>query len=228
MNLLVLDTSTHRATVALLAGASRHDAPPDPSAGARHGRELLPMIATLCRRAGLRPADLDAIGVGLGPGSYTGLRIGVTAAKTLAYTRQAPLVGIDTFAAIARNAPAEALVVHVVADAQRGGVYVARFERPGSAAVPACVVPLRVEPMAEWATNLRPGEWVLGPALDRLRIDWPVGVHRGTSEQGHPSGASLVDLARAALDSGERADPATLEPVYLRRSAAEEQWDRRT
>ncbi len=67
--------------------------------------------------AGLALRDIELIGVGLGPGSYTGLRVGVTAAKTLAYVTGALLVGFDSLEAVARNAPDQASRVSVVADA---------------------------------------------------------------------------------------------------------------
>lgn len=83
MNLLSLDTSTkHAIALATEAGLFCMTTP---ESVRRHGRDLIPQIGSLLEAAGIRAKDLDAIAVGLGPGSYTGLRVGVTAAKTLAY-----------------------------------------------------------------------------------------------------------------------------------------------
>lgn len=228
MNLLALDTSTTRATLALSRGEEVHERlGPSAATGGRHGRNLLPEVADLLGAAGLKPRDLDALAVGLGPGSYTGLRVGVTAAKTLAFALGVPLVALDSFAAVARNAPIDARSVHVVADAQRGDLYLTRFARDEDAAPLASLEPIRVVAMAAWAAGLPPGTWVLGAALDRLRLVWPEGVLRGDDAAGQPSGAALIELGRAAVQARRWADPASVEPTYVRRSAAEDQWDRR-
>jgi len=224
--LLAVDTSTNRAAVALARdGSPPRVAPPEPDR--RHGRGLIPAIAALLGAEGLTVRDLDAIAVGLGPGSYTGLRIGLTAAKCLAYAAARPLVGLDTLDAIARNAPAEASRVAVVVDAQRGDGYVADYARAGPGEPTRRVGPTRIEPLAAWALALPEGTLVLGPALDRLRVDWSGGARLGTPEQGHPDPAVLLDLAREALTAGRSDDPFFLEPTYLRRSAAEDLWDAR-
>ncbi|WP_435017188.1 tRNA (adenosine(37)-N6)-threonylcarbamoyltransferase complex dimerization subunit type 1 TsaB [Tundrisphaera sp. TA3] len=227
MRILAIDTSTLRAAIALSGADDRspitHGATePD----RRHGRNLVPAIKALLDGQGLRPGQLDLIAVGVGPGSYTGLRIGLTAAKTLAFAGGCKLIGLDSLEVIAAGAPAGAARVAVVADAQRGDVYAAEFARgPGGM---VRLAPTRIERGDAWAAGLDPGTLVLGPGLDRLSLPWPEGVQTGTSEEGHPSPASLIALARDATRSDRRDDPWTLEPAYFRRSAAEDQWDRRT
>lgn len=224
--ILAIDTSTARAAVALgWPGGPILSAPPDP--GRRHGRGLIPAVAALLAAAGRTTADLRAIAVGIGPGSYTGLRIGLTAAKTLAYASGKVLVGLDSLEAIARNAPDDALRVAVAVDAQRGDAYVAEFARelPGGPLVRRG--PTRIEPVGAWADGLAGGTLVLGPAPDRLAVTWPGVIHLGTPDLGQPDGAVLIALAREALAAGRGDDPFFLEPVYLRRSAAEDQWDGR-
>ncbi len=71
----------------------------------RHNRDLAPAVAALLRGAGWRPRDLQGVIVSSGPGSYTGLRVGIMSAKTLAYVTGCVLIAVDTFACLARQAP---------------------------------------------------------------------------------------------------------------------------
>ena len=229
MIVLAIDTSTPRAALALgRAGLGPRVAPPeaDTSPARRHGRGLLPAIEALLLAEGLKVADLGAIAVGLGPGSYTGLRIGLTAAKTLAYAASRPLIALDSLEAIARNAPDDARSIVVAVDAQRGDAYVARFDRDAPGAPPIRRGPTAIEPVAAWAGALEAGTFVLGPALDRLLPAWPESLRLGTADQGHPDASALIPLAFEALGAGRLLDPFFVEPIYMRKSAAEDQWER--
>lgn len=227
MKFLAIDTATDRAAIALgLADGAVLDAPTTDDR--RHGRGLLPAIRDLLRDGGVAVADLDAIAVGLGPGSYTGLRVGLTAAKTLAFAIAKPLVGLDSLAIVAANAPDDALRVSVVADAQRGDLFVADFAREGIGGPLQALRPSHVEAANAWAARLEPGTAVLGPALLRPGFTPPPGAIV-PADPGHhrPDPRRLIPLARAALEAGQVVDPWFVEPVYLRRSAAEDQWDAR-
>lgn len=227
VNLLVLDTSTQRAALALVrSGGEVYAAAPDPAQ--RHGRNLIPAIQILLAEAGLAVAELDGFAVGLGPGSYTGLRIGLTAVKTLAYAAGKPLVGLDSLEAIARNAPAEALRVSVAADAQRGDLYVADFRRDAPAGPLLRDGPTHVEPRSAWLGRLVEPTCVLGPAVPRLGVAWPPAASPAPDDAHWPAGRQLAALACEAWAAGRRDDPWFLEPLYLRRSAAEEQWPPQT
>ena len=227
MILLAIDTSTATPALAL----ARDDGPATAAVGdpsQRHGRGLLAAIGELLRDAGIAVRDLDALAVGLGPGSYTGLRVGVTAAKVLAYAAGRPLVGLDSLEAIARNAPDDALRIAVVADAQRGDLYAADFARsvPGSPIVRRG--PTRIVSAPTWAAALDSGDFAIGPGLERLGVALPAGVRAAEPSAHHPRGETLAALAIEAFSGGRRDDPWFLEPFYLRRSAAEDQWDARS
>jgi tRNA threonylcarbamoyladenosine biosynthesis protein TsaB len=226
MNLLVFDTSTERAVIAL-STASGGPFVTTTDSGRRHGRDLIPQVSSLLSRAGLRVGNLDLVAVGLGPGSYTGLRVGVTAAKTLAYATGAALAGLDSLQAIGRNAPAEALRVSVIADAQRGDLYVADLARPAPGAPLLALGESRIEPLANWGARMEQGVLVLGPGLDspRIRGALPAGLNTMEGTANYPQGVCLIELAREAQASGRLEVPWLLEPRYLRRSAAEDQWD---
>ena len=153
MNFLVLDTSTERGVVGVVGrSGSRHVATIDRAR--RHGRDLIPRFADALRDAGVRANDIDVIAVGVGPGSYTGLRVGLTAAKVLAYTTGASLLGLDSLEAVALNAPAEPGRVSVIADAQRGHLYVADFVRGGADMPPVRCGATRIETLQAWLATL--------------------------------------------------------------------------
>jgi tRNA threonylcarbamoyladenosine biosynthesis protein TsaB len=225
--ILALDTSTERAAIGLesrsgaILSASTETA-------RRHGRDLLPRLADTLSAAGLKARDIEVIAVGVGPGSYTGLRVGLMAAKTLAYATGAGVVGFDSLGAIARNAPAHAERISVVADAQRGQLYVAEFARDASGPL-RCVRATQIEPLAVWLARLEPATLVLGPAVDspRIRASLPATLELSDPALNYPDGHRLIELARELWASGRRDDPWLLEPRYLRQSSAEEKWDSR-
>jgi tRNA threonylcarbamoyladenosine biosynthesis protein TsaB len=230
LNVLALDTATPRAAVAVAtSGGAIHVARPDPQV--RHGRNLVPTIRDLLRQVGLDVSAIDLFAAGLGPGSYTGLRVGLTAAKVLAYAAGRPLIGFDSLEAIAANAPADALRITVIADAQRGLLYTADFTRdaPGAALVRRSQT--GIETLAGWTERLEPGTFVLGPGLERADVAsaLPAAVQsRGARDDANwPDAHRLPRFAHDLWQAGRRDDLWFLEPLYLRRSAAEDQWDRK-
>jgi tRNA threonylcarbamoyladenosine biosynthesis protein TsaB len=219
--LLVLDTSTDRAAVALAVDDRRFSEAPA-GLSRQHGRGLIASIRDLLRGAGVRLEDLMAVGVGIGPGSFTGLRIGLTAAKTLAYAVGRPLVSFDSLEATARNAPASALRVVAVADAQRGDLFVADFAREMEGAPLVRTAPTRLERADSWPATLPNATFVIGPPLGRAEPSWPSKAVRSEGALGYPGGRPMVDLVRERMAGGIYEDPWFLEPAYARGSAAEE------
>jgi tRNA threonylcarbamoyladenosine biosynthesis protein TsaB len=135
VKVLGLDTATRATTVALLDTDSgdavqRRDDPP-PGARPRHTTRLMALVVEVLGAAGARWADVDRIAVGVGPGTFTGLRIGVATAQALARAREIELVGVSTLHALARGAsassgaPKAADAVMAVIDARRGEVFAA-------------------------------------------------------------------------------------------------------
>lgn len=93
-----------------------------------HSVGAMPAIEEVIRNAGIEPAQIDAIAVSEGPGSYTGVRIGVTLAKTLAWSLQKPLVGVSSLKALAANARISTGVICTLFDARRQNVYAGVYE----------------------------------------------------------------------------------------------------
>ena len=226
MNLLVLDTSTENATIALARDFALFLGTTEESRR-RHGRDLIPRIKSLLDASGLRSMDLDVVAVGIGPGSYTGLRVGITAAKTLCYASGAELISLDSLQAIGRNAPTDARRINVIADAQRGEIYLAELYRPYTASAMQPCGETEIKPLNQWLKSLEPGTFVLGPALSTPQIltRLPYGFAEPSAGRNYPIGERLIEMAREVWVNGRREDPWLLEPRYLRRSAAEVQWD---
>jgi tRNA threonylcarbamoyladenosine biosynthesis protein TsaB len=97
--------------------------------GLKHAADLLPMIDRLMRNYAWKPADLHRLYVSCGPGSFTGLRIGITLAKTLSMATGAQLIPVPTLEVLAYNAPVDARNLIVVLDAKRDQIFTARYEQ---------------------------------------------------------------------------------------------------
>jgi tRNA threonylcarbamoyladenosine biosynthesis protein TsaB len=219
--LLLLETSGRVGLVAVAEGAQlRAHRRLDETR--RHARDLAPAVADLLREQGWKACDLAAVIVGRGPGSYTGLRVGLMSAKTLAYATGCALIGIDTFAAIARQAPAECTRVDVIADAQKDLVYVQSFVRAGESWKPDSELAIRS--FTQWLAGRAPDAWVSGPGLVKWRAKVPPEVPCVAEEAWNPTVESLLVLGLALYLVGERDNVFALEPLYLRASSAEEQW----
>jgi tRNA threonylcarbamoyladenosine biosynthesis protein TsaB len=139
--MLALDTATRATTVALCRpGESPAELRDDPEVGERprHATHLLPLAAEALRRAGVDWEDLQRVAVGTGPGTFTGLRIGLATARSLAQARGIPLVGVSTAASLALGGWSEARAagcacVAAVIDARRGEVFAAVWPVDGEA-----------------------------------------------------------------------------------------------
>ncbi len=224
--LLILETSGRAGFVAVarrtaVVGCRRLDE------ARRHARDLTPAIGELLATQGWVPRELAAVLVSRGPGSYTGLRVGVMAAKTLAYATGCVVLGVDTFAAIARQAPAAALQIEVIADAQQRRVYVQRFVRVAPGEPPRADSELAVEEFTVRLGAPREGTWVTGPGLRAAAGELPPGWLVAPDSDWEPRPERLLELGLERFRAGERDDVWALEPLYLRRSSAEEQWERR-
>jgi tRNA threonylcarbamoyladenosine biosynthesis protein TsaB len=144
---LAFDTATPRTAVAL---QTRDDRPPreavhDPEPGERpgHTQQLLPLAAGLLREERLTFADVELIAVGLGPGTFTGLRIGVATARALAQATGARLAGVSSLQALA--AQVDAPDVLAVLDARRGEAFVAGYAEGDEVLAPAALAPEALE-----------------------------------------------------------------------------------
>jgi tRNA threonylcarbamoyladenosine biosynthesis protein TsaB len=218
--LLMLETSGRGGFAALAQGASLRGVRRLDDAR-RHARDLAPAVAALLTAQGWKARDLHGVIVGCGPGSYTGLRVGVMSAKTLAYAVGCTLIGVETFAVVAAQAPAVLQRLDVLADAQQEKVYVQSFERDGDGW--RALGALAVRPFADWLADRAADAWVSGAGLHRWATRLPSGVPVVDAALWDPQAESLLQSGLTRYMAGERDDPFALEPLYLRPSSAEEQ-----
>lgn len=217
MKLLVLDTSTEWCSAALwLDGSIRAERA---LAEQRHSSLLLPMVDELLRAAGLTLRELDGIGYGAGPGSFTGLRIACAVTQGLALGADLPVVGVSTLESIAEQTGADRVLT--LLDARMAEVYWGAYVRegPGWLAVtePQLALPESVAvPAGGGWVGAGNGFAVLGEVL-RPRLEAQLSRIDDTIM---PDAAAMAPLAARAFARGEGMDAALAAPVYLRDKVA--------
>jgi tRNA threonylcarbamoyladenosine biosynthesis protein TsaB len=233
VKVLAFDTATRATTVALLdSHGATTEARDDPEAGERprHTTRLMALIATVLDRAGCAWEEVERIGVGVGPGTFTGLRIGVATARALAQARQIPLVGVSTLESLALGAANEARaaeldVVLAVLDARRGEVFAAAWAADRLAACgartpllgPAAVTP---RSLADTAVALGRHRMVIGEGAVEFRA---VLERSGTVIPDHGSSLHRVNAIHHCR-LARHAHPSAISdvlPEYLRLPDAE-------
>lgn len=226
LRLLLIETSGQPGQVGLAVGEQLVRRA-SLSAARRHARDLAPTVQRLLEEVSWRPRNLHAVAVSCGPGSYTGLRVGIMSAKTLAYALNIPVLAPDTFSILALQAgPGPDL--DILEDAQQDKIYVQRFRFLPTASRPEPINSLCIRPFAQWLADLPDAPLrVTGPALETFHARMPSQVTILPSELWHPQLSALLTLALDLHTQGQFADIWRLEPLYLRPSEAEEAWERR-
>jgi tRNA threonylcarbamoyladenosine biosynthesis protein TsaB len=217
MLLLALDTATETGSLALVA-ADRVLMEYSLESHNAYLTCLMPGVAAILRNTGQDIADLTAVAVSTGPGNFTGLRIGLATAKTLAWSLGRPLVPVSTLEVLAAQCPFHPHPIGVVMDAKRGEVFWGLFRCPED--WPEVLEgPLRL-PVGELPARLPMPVLLTGPGLDAHRETLtsllPPEIAWAPAEQRLPRAATLARLARRRLELGLTANPAQLVPTYLR------------
>lgn len=222
IQILAIDTATEACSAALLMGQtslSRYEVAPQ-----GHTRLILPMVESLLAEAGVSLAQLDAIAFGRGPGSFTGVRIGVGIAQGLALGADKPLLGISNLAVLAQRCALDSQAEQVLCaiDARMGEVYFGAYRRQGAVMVlqgdeavlpPEAALEQGLAALAEY-----PGGWLgagtgwaaYAEALHPLRSQLSgLGVEL-------PDAEAMLPLAQLAWQQGLACEAALAQPVYLR------------
>ena len=217
MKLLVLDTSTEWCSAALwLDGTIRARRE---LAGQRHSSLILPMIDGLLAGNGLRLAELDGIGYGAGPGSFTGLRIACAVTQGLAFGAGLPVAGVSTLESLAAQAEGDRVLT--LLDARMAEVYWAAYERTDAAwrtvVEPRLALPESVYvPDGDGWVGAGNGFAVLDDALRAPIVARLVRI----DDASMPDAAAMAPLAAQAFARGEGRDAAEAAPIYLRDKVA--------
>jgi tRNA threonylcarbamoyladenosine biosynthesis protein TsaB len=221
--LLCLDCSTLTLSLALVARDGRVLEALQRGPPSRQSDVLPSLITELLARAGVELQSLDGFVTGLGPGSFTGLRIGLATLKGLAYALQKPLVGASSLAALALEGP-EQVELFATAVVKKGELYLGRYRRAGQGVtLLAPETSLTVAQLSE-LISATPGARVIGPALVSYREPLvALGVDPTVLLDGPlvPAAAKLSQLVTVPGTFSKQALFA-LEPHYLRGSGAEE------
>ncbi len=217
MKLLAFDTSSQALSVALteddtLLGKI------DLNIKKNHSITLMPAIDFLMTNAGLQPEDLDRIAVAQGPGSYTGLRIAVTTAKTLASTLNIDLVGVSSLAAIAANVDVAGKVVPLI-DARRQNVYAGIYENGLSVSQEQHIeLDKLMETLKTEETLIFTGE--LANFRELIAQTLPQAKFVENAERRLPNAYQIARLGAGY----EPVNVDTFVPEYLKKVEAEEKW----
>jgi tRNA threonylcarbamoyladenosine biosynthesis protein TsaB len=222
MKILALETSGLGGSVAIADGPQiLHET--SLSLGQRSARSLAPAIQDSLREVGWGPRDVEILAVTVGPGSFTGLRVGVVTAKALAYATGCRIVGVNTLQALAQPEVESGKNVLTILDAQRGEYFAASWTRNAAGEI-LPVQPTSLLSADELLRSLGADGVIMGPAVVKLAGSLPPGVRAKAT---HPQASAVAALALHLAHRGETTDPFALAPLYLRRTAAEEQWEKR-
>lgn len=233
MRVLGIESATFAQSVALIED-DRVVAEASYRAEGGHGGRLMPTLDEVLRRAGISSGDLDAVAVSVGPGSFTGLRVGLATAKGLALGAGVTLVGVSTLEVLAEGYGVQGGSICTLLDAYRGEVFTAMFRRSGGhlerLTADMVVAPEAVPVSGEGETHMIGS----GAACYRERLKAVFGERASFS----PEGLQAVPLAAVVARLGarrlagamgatpEQSESAEVVPVYLRRAEAEVNWEK--
>jgi tRNA threonylcarbamoyladenosine biosynthesis protein TsaB len=224
MLILGIETATQQVSVAL-GGHEGVIGLVELARGRRHAETLVPAIDFLCSQADIGLDEIGLVAVDIGPGLFTGMRVGLATAKALAQALRVPMIGISSLDLLAFPHRRSDRVVVPVVDARKGEVFYAMYRQvPGGLQQ---VAPPRAAPVDDLVADLlaRSQETLcVGDGALRYRNEIRDGYHCEFADEAHPSAAPLVQLAHARALREEWSNPSEIHPLYLRPPDAEINW----
>ncbi len=211
--ILCLETATTNCSVGLALDGKLIAVKEDNSKNYSHAEKLHVFIEDILKEAGYSTENLDAIAVSKGPGSYTGLRIGVSAAKGLCFSLEIPLISIPTLDLLARQLEGKKGIYIPMLDARRMEVYSAVYDSDFNQLRETKAQVLEKESFMEYFENDKVHFIGNGVAKFEELCDAPNAVFH---KQKFPSVAEMADLAEAKYQKSDTEDVAYFEPYYLK------------
>ncbi len=227
MLILGIETATERVSVAV-GGHEGVIGLFEVTKGRRHAETVVPAIDFVCRQAGIELDEIGLVAVDVGPGLFTGMRVGLAAAKAIAQALRVPMIGITSLDLLAFPCQHSDRVIVPVIDARRGEVFSAMYRQvPGgiqriSEPTVGTVEDLVADLMARSQDVL-----LVGDGAQRYREEIREGYRGEFGGDAHPSAGPLVLLAHAKALREEWVNPREIEPVYLRGPDAKINWSSR-
>lgn len=187
-----------------------------------HGNEIVSSLAAIFDEVKWKPGDIDLISVSIGPGSYTGLRIGVTCAKTLAYGLRKPVIDVPTLDVLVENVKDNnAKTICPVIDAKRKSVYACIYDRVNNKRItyfliisPDRLINILPEPTLIFGDGITPYKHLFTQKAFTILSDENLGI---------ADAANVARLGLERYEQGMRCDINSLVPLYLKKSEAEEE-----
>ena len=195
--------------------------------GRRHAQSLVLEIGELLRSQHLTPQDVEATAVSRGPGSFTGLRVGMVCAKTIAYATGCQFAAVDTFAAIAENLPDDVERVNVIEDAQRDDLFVGEYVRTESRSWKA-TSQIQITSVSQFLSCRTEFDVVVGPGIKKIDPSCIGAKWLLDARLSQPKASVIAELGQQILNLSQSSSSAyetdfwKATPFYLRLSAAEE------
>ena len=187
-----------------------------------HSETLLPQIELALKIA--RVETVDAVAVSIGPGSFTGLRIGLATAKSLAYAWQTKIIGVPTLQAISYHFPTSNAVIIPMLDAQKNRAYFQKLKR----CQPLSEIEVKnIDEIVTGAGEIDSEVFLCGEVLHKIKVDLPPNVKFAPLNCKMPRAVNVAMCGKDLIDTGKISNVMNMEPLYIRRSEAEELWERR-
>jgi len=216
--LLAVETSGIRGSIAIFDGGTLHFERVLATVGTRHAQTLPAEVADALTACQLQPRDISAVAVSIGPGSFTGLRVGLTFAKTFAWLNNGKLVAVDTLRAIAQQVPPETEYVTAIVDAQRSEFFAATYRWDSELGLRCAIDEVHLATI----DTLTPNYPIVGPPCSKLAVAPPHRFQVLDESLWQPHAVNVGRIGLHMIDEQQFSDPDTLEPVYIRLSYAEE------
>lgn len=228
MNILGIETSTKTGSVAIVSEEGVV-AQYSLNIEVTHSERLMSTVDRVLKDTGLEVHDLDGFSVAIGPGSFTGLRIGLSTVKGLALATGKPIAAVPTLQALAWNLPYSLYPICPLLDARKNEVYAALYRFAGTALVqvlPETAISIfrLAEQISEKVVFTGEGSRIFRDGIQEVFGERAVFAPHSAVL---PSGAKVAEIGLDMIKSGRQAEPDRLTPLYIRRPEAEVVWEKK-